>query len=429
MQHFDLQADSDLQAACQTVVHLSQHMNRLRGEAVQFQQTCATLDRGYFTPSEDDQVTHLWVSYHKARNALLELIHSTRQSVGRDVEDHPAEFLCAYAAAVVLVDAARCLRDLFSNNALVRRKLNESFDCYGISAGSFDAIQLTLTSPSNATQLNRANHFYTDHHDSLAETAAGNPVLQEVQSVIDTRLQRVQVGPRQYIRSRIAERRRDFRQRILAGSLQQLIYTVQQWGSLAVSAISTNPSHIPQLPASIAAELSTLLRPGDIFVTRKDTALTNYFLPGYWPHAAFYIGEEQVIESLKDGVRVRSMISPFGNDAVAVIRPQLDPAVITKGIDRAKTHVGKPYDFDFDFTRSDRLVCTEVVYRALEGVGDIVFTLTKRAGRQTLSAEDLLNLAVQRKHFHPVAVYCPSHGNQLQGDEAMCEILRKTMVK
>tara|TARA_R110002073_G_scaffold5624_25_gene34705 strand:- start:6042 stop:6251 length:210 start_codon:yes stop_codon:yes gene_type:complete len=69
------------------------------------------------------------------------------------------------------------------------------------------------------------------------------------------------------------------------------------------------------------------------------------------------------------------------------------------------------------------------VYRALEGVGDIVFTLTKRAGRQTLSAEDLLNLAVQRKHFHPVAVYCPSHGNQLQGDEAMCEILRKTMVK
>ncbi len=420
---------SDLQAACQTVVHLSQHMNRLRGEAVQFQQTCTTLSRGYFTPSEDDQVTHLWVSYHKARNALLELIHSTRQSVGRDVEEHPAEFLCAYAAAVVLVDAARCLRDLFSKNALVRRKLNESFDAYGISAGSFDAIQLTLTSPSNATQLNRANHFYTDHHDSLAETAAGNPALQEVQSVIDTRLQRVQVGPRQYIRSRIAERRRDFRERILAGSLQQLIYTVQQWGSLAVSAISTNPSHIPQLPASISAELSTLLRPGDIFVTRKDTALTNYFLPGYWPHAAFYIGEEQVIESLKDGVRVRSMISPFGNDAVAVIRPQLDPAVIAKGIERAKTHVGKPYDFDFDFTRSDRLVCTEVVYRALEGVGDIVFTLTKRAGRQTLSAEDLLNLAVQRKHFHPVAVYCPSHGDRLQGDEAMCEILRKTMVK
>ena len=31
-------------------------------------------------------------------------------------------------------------------------------------------------------------------------------------------------------------------------------------------------------------------RPGDVLVVRKEYAATNYFLPGYWPHAALVIG-------------------------------------------------------------------------------------------------------------------------------------------
>jgi len=34
---------------------------------------------------------------------------------------------------------------------------------------------------------------------------------------------------------------------------------------------------------------------------------------------------------------------------------------------RGLTHEGKPYNFDFDFTRSGRMVCTQVVYRSYEG--------------------------------------------------------------
>ena len=132
---------------------------------------------------------------------------------------------------------------------------------------------------------------------------------------------------------------------------------------------------------------------------------------------------------LKDGVRERTMESPFGNDAVALIRPKLDAAKIAKAIERAKTHVGKPYDFDFDFTRADRLVCTEVVYRSYDGLGGVQFRLTRRAGRQTLSAEDLLNLAIAGNTFEQVAVYCPQHSSELLVSDQMADVLRRTMAE
>ena len=63
------------------------------------------------------------------------------------------------------------------------------------------------------------------------------------------------------------------------------------------------------------------------------------------------------------------------------------------------------YNFDFDFFSSDRLVCTEVVYRSYDGLDGIQFPLTERAGRKTLSAEDLLDFALNADVFEPVAIF------------------------
>ena len=140
-----------------------------------------------------------------------------------------------------------------------------------------------------------------------------------------------------------------------------------------------------------------------------------------------YVGGQQVVEAMKDGVRVREMASPFGNDSVAVIRPVLDADRIQQAIVRARSHVGKPYDFDFDFTRADRLVCTEVVYRSYEGLGEMQFSLVRRAGRQPMSAEDLLGLALEGQKFQTVAVYCCELSEKLLSGDEMRKALRKTM--
>ena len=93
---------------------------------------------------------------------------------------------------------------------------------------------------------------------------------------------------------------------------------------------------------------------------------------------------------------MRSLSCPFGSDAITIIRSSIDRQEIASAIGRGFFHDGKPYDFDFDFARSDRLVCTEVVYRSYEGVGGVEFQLTRRAGRLNLSAEDLLRKALRQ---------------------------------
>jgi hypothetical protein len=68
-------------------------------------------------------------------------------------------------------------------------------------------------------------------------------------------------------------------------------------------------------------------------------------------------------------------------------------------------HEGKKYNFDFNFFNSDRVVCTEVIYRAYDGLEDLEFPLIERAGRKTLSAEDLLDYALDKQTFVPVAIF------------------------
>ncbi|MFP6764382.1 MAG: YiiX/YebB-like N1pC/P60 family cysteine hydrolase, partial [Planctomycetaceae bacterium] len=235
------------------------------------------------------------------------------------------------------------------------------------------------------------------------------------------------------------------------------LYGLQKAVSRLISGKFTQIGHQPRLPDGIAAEIRQLIQPGDVFVNRKEYAITNYFLPGFWPHAAFYLGRTdqlmqmgitdhpqgqsrwtrllecdahdpgRVVESMKDGVRIRALESPFSADAITVIRPRLPAEVITEAIGRALQHDGKPYDFDFDLTRADRLVCTEVVYRSFEGLAGVQFPLTKRTGRMTLSAEDLLHMALKQQHFDVVAVYAPGFSPTLATESTAAEQLRMTL--
>jgi hypothetical protein len=420
-------SDNELEHTSRTVLDLAGHMNRLREDAVTFRDSFATGDRGYFSPTEDEQVTHLWVSYHQARNALLEVINSIRSSVGEPTQETAGEFLTAYAATVVLVDAARGLRDLFGKDVIVRRKLNESYDQFGIAEGSFDAVQMSLTNLNNAIGIKRGNEFFDEHLEDLHKLADENETYQKLLGVIDFIGEQSRVGHRSYIRARARDRTKHVVDKVVQSGFVRAIYAIQEWGGRVVGRVSTSISHVPRIPIGICDGLREVIRPADVFITRKTYAATNYFLPGYWPHAVFYIGDSEVVEAQADGVRRRTLDSPFSNDAIVVIRPKLEETLIAEAVERAISHVGKPYDFDFDFTRGDRMVCTEVVYRSLEGLGGTEFVLSRRAGRETLSAEDLLRLAIVGEQFEQVAVFCPDHAEGLVTGDEMDRILRRTV--
>ena len=61
-------------AGARTVLAVADQFDRLKRSASILAEAAASSERGYFTPSEDEEVRHLLVSYWQSRNALLELV-------------------------------------------------------------------------------------------------------------------------------------------------------------------------------------------------------------------------------------------------------------------------------------------------------------------------------------------------------------------
>ncbi len=451
-------------SGARTVVGIAEHFEQLKQVARPLFEADAASERGYFTPTEDERVRQLLISYWQSRNALIETVVTLHQASSRggkpsegtlSDDDRAAAFLVAWSGALVLVDAARFLRRNCEGRPIILNKLNEPEPHFGIPAGTYDRIQSSLTRPFHAWHLYHARDYWDKRQSFLSELVAGTeaePLIEIAQRLYSNN----NVDLQQYAVSRMRTRTKQARTkgRDLVG---RAMYGLQKTVSRLISGKFTHIGHKPQLPSEIADRVRSLIRPGDIFVNRKEHAITNYFLPGFWPHAAFYIGQTEqleqmgiaehphgqprwrrlldcdsncngrVVEALKDGVRIRSLASPFAADAITVIRPRLPDDVLKEAITRALFHDGKPYDFDFDLTRSDRLVCTEVVYRSFEGLAGVNFSLTDRAGRKTLAAEDLLQMALAEQHFEVVAAYAPGFSSGVATEAAAANVLRATL--
>ena len=139
-------------AGARTVLNVADHFAGLKQIASGRLAVGSASQRGYFTPTEDEEVRHLLVSYCQSRNALIELVIQFRDEPCT-AEHRPANFLVAYAGALVLVDAARFLRESFLHRPAIRAKLNEPEPHFGIPPDTFETIQRSLTSPVHVWHL------------------------------------------------------------------------------------------------------------------------------------------------------------------------------------------------------------------------------------------------------------------------------------
>ncbi|MFM8172521.1 MAG: YiiX/YebB-like N1pC/P60 family cysteine hydrolase [Pirellulaceae bacterium] len=408
-----------------------------------------SLKREYLTPMEDEATRQILVTYWQLRNALLEMVNELRVRGARDRRKYDELFLPGYAGALVLVDAARFLRDRFHHWPLVRRKLNEAEPSFGIPAGVYDATQQSWTQPRHIWELFDAAKYYQKHRHQLVSTVCPQEIAQMV-CIIEQLAGRLQLSWSDYAQVRLRFRMRQFLSSLKRDLFDSSLFEIQRAAGVLAADRYLRLGHQPSLPNAIREELQRDLLPGDILLVRKEHALTNYFLPGYWPHSALYVGDAvklesmglhqhphvatrwqrfvrcdephcgRVIEAMKDGVQIRRLDSPFRSDSILVIRPRLCPDSIKTALVRAFFHEGKEYDFGFDFTASERMVCTEVIYRAYDGIEGLQFPLSLRAGRMTLAAVELVQLALKAEQLEVCATYIPSLGPQLlRGDDAM----------
>jgi len=434
--------------ASRTVNSVYSQFAELKHKAEVMAVYASKLDRLYFTPSEDEAIRQVLITYSQLRSALFELVYELRTAGHDERSDYDQLFFAGYAGALVLLDAARFIRERFHESALIRHKLNEPEPSFGIPGGLYDSIQESWTNPGHMWHMFAAARYFEKNRARL-DSLHCDRESENLKAIIEQLACRLNLSWSDYANLRLRFRLRQFGSLLKRDVFFALMFQMQKGiGKLAADRY-LKLGHQPGLPNSVRDALQSILEPGDILLVRKEFALTNYFLPGYWPHSALFLGSTQslsdgglsnhpsiasrwqsfldldlpdrgrVIEAMKDGVHLRSLESPYRSDSILVLRSQLKPESIRKVVARSFMHVGKEYDFSFDFTVANRLVCTEVIYRAFDGVEGISFPLSMRAGRMTLAARELVEMAMQRKHFAIEATYVPRLSDQvLRGNEA-----------
>ena len=188
----------------------------------------------------------------------------------------------------------------------------------------------------------------------------------------------------------------------------------------------------------IVGHLKSILRPLDVANSKIRHKVSSYVIPGFWTHNALWIGTEadlkeigiwdhpkmkpyhkkirggaSFLEADKPGVRLATIPFFLRNlDDVSIMRhkdlfykgkiSKKDKKFLRERILIAIGHVGKQYDFNFDFDFGDKIICSDVIHFSFPNVK---FDIRKRVGRFTTTPDVIAREAFEGKSFKVISLY------------------------
>lgn len=417
---------TQLQTLAASVHGLIDAADLLRDDAPTKSELQAIIARGEFRPTENEAIAYWFARFLTIRESAWAVIDEVREilkDTSRDDDEILRFFLAGYAAVCVLVGMDRKLLFDVARHSLVQRKLNEAFQELRIPRKQYTRVFEAFINERNALALLDAMKFAKKNRRKLLALRSDADVGR-IAAELPRLRKALNPSFREYLRGAWQFVSHKWRRRGVVSANNVMAGIAEGVGRVASNLYQADNKRVTD---AVRDAIGNFLQPGDILVTRHSVALTNLFMPGFWPHAALYVGTPDqrdalgirvpddkkalwtgpiaTLEALKDGVRLRPLADTLAVDHFVVIRPRVPAATVRQAIERGVVHEGKMYNFDFDFFSSDRLVCTEVIYRSYDGLDGIDLPLTERAGRKTLAAEDLLDYALDAASFEPVAIF------------------------
>jgi 1-acyl-sn-glycerol-3-phosphate acyltransferase len=410
----------------QTLTSAIDSLRTLESNAARLQEDFTGNRRSYYNQADNDAIRQAMLSYLACRTTLLGLVwkNQRHEEIG-DERLRGRAFLVLLASASAISDSSLKLVTRFGPHPDSVRKLNEADAAWGLPPGVFDMVKRNLLQAQAREFMEDSLAAYRAAETTFARLDLAKPapfagfhdvIRQHAQS----RDQLLSLVAKNHLTEPFKEAGRMTRDLTYRGQafvstwLGSTRFRQPRGGQLMISA--------PQL-----AEFRARLRPGDILIERQNWFLSRAFMPGYWAHAALYVGstndlvrlgldrdprvaaqwklyaardaaghEHLILEAVPEGVRMTTLEHCIGvADSAAVLRPRVGEGGIREAIARGFSHLGKSYDFDFDFFTSDRLVCTELVYRCYDGT--VRFPLVDVMGRKTLPPTELVRKFVKER--------------------------------
>lgn len=407
-------------------------------------------------PTADEEVLVLdaWETWFHAALALdrIRRFHEDYYRFDLSRRERPLHlqsYLLTFASELCLYARTLELSELLERNANVVKLLAEARPERGIPQDSVALVREELEGLSDLTRVKAGKHYLrwlSMVHDADEEASARGLgwLLRDVNAHLDV------------IEAR---RRRDLAQASVEADLSPWTQGLKRRVYPAQSKVAEwmgdtrfrRPPGRYLIGAEQQAALAPRLQPGDVLLGRKNWYLSNVGLPGFWPHALLWVGDDAqlratfdqdpqvrawvraqcgeevpyvdwlarsfplawadraragaegeplvIIEAVSEGV-LQSALSHATGDYLAALRPNLPPVVKARAIARAFGWLGRPYDYEFDFATETTMVCSEVVWRAYRPEGELPgleLPLVTVLGRQTLPPHEIARLYAAEK--------------------------------
>ncbi len=392
-----------------------------------FTRLCARADLR--DPASTNAVRSAWAAYLDHAILLDYLVSSYKhfyQLAVRHSDLADRAFLLGYGSLVIQMHAGHRMTRAIGNRRTLEALLNEPNERLGLGPDTYLRFVEGLTSHESLIQL-EAGYAYLKLLKKAGKLDHLAPERDHVEDLARATIRLFGKDPSLLIDAPFDRlERRAF----------SVWFPLQKGAAQAMSPVRATHRDNFISEADLAWARERLL-PGDILLERRNWYLTNLGIPGYWPHAALYVGSiseldtsfadearavtggmapslyiqehfpkafeayraldaegrsPRVIEAIGEGVVLQPFEVSGHADSMAALRPKISDEARLQAVLRALSHYGKPYDFNFEFSTDETVVCSELVYKALAKQGPeggLVFDLTEQNGRFVLPPNDI----------------------------------------
>ena len=365
-------------------------------------------------------------------------------------DDELKELILALSVAVTLYDTTLYAFYKFHDSPKLRRLLNEKDSAYRREGNTFEKSIQGIFSFRNSIYLQRAfrihQRFFVEEgrlndEDSVAkangiieasyiykklESRKSKGIVRDFFVIMATRI-KIDIQSQSDFFNHVAN---------------SILYSGSRLFGNIVGSIQKRRGILYKDPKFLS-RVTNRLKSMDILLEKTPFRLTDNFIPGFWGHAAIYIGSQEeleelgiwnhelvqqytkeiskgrlIVEALRDKVQMNSLEHFSDIDDFAVLRMRIEFTNEEKAehILRALSHVGKKYDFSFDVETGDTIVCSELHYRTFI---NIHFSTTTYLGRSTISVDQVAEQGKSGMPLQPVMMY-------LNGKEVDSETMQET---
>ena len=388
----------------------------------------------YFTNRQHDNIENLLFKHLLCTKSLFD-IANTYKNINLDAEISEQDitsFLIGYKAALVIFKHNSKLILETAKNSFLISKLNEEYPRKEIKKYTYDRIVSNMTNPTYIRDLDIASELFNREVNRISLLPPDTSKQEDIYSRLILDIKQLNYSYSNY-RQTIID---NFTILPLEASELLNIHNIEKIVNEMISDAGGQLKAIQKFLMTVSGDIKiplieglrfserkkkqikTSLQPGDLILTYSRGYMSNIFLPGYFKHILVYTGyhtsdnsslrnlilneqqtlkikpEHDIIESVSEGVVTSNfdyILDGYVN-RLAIFRPNLSKNEINSAMIKLHSFLGFEYDFNFDLENGEKQACTELIYRAYNGLGTLDFKLNDilGLGLLTLSGDDYL---------------------------------------